>query len=62
MLEGVPSQALSSGGHGAQPDVRSIDDAGERLKAHVVPGDGPFVVGLEDDRADEADDGVIVGE
>ena len=31
-------------------------------KAHVSPRDRPFVIGLEHQRADEADDGLVVGE
>ena len=27
----------------------------------MAPGDGPLVAGLEHERADEADDGVVVG-
>jgi hypothetical protein len=37
-------------------------DLGEDLQAHVAMGFGPFVVLLHQDRADEPDDGVAVGE
>ena len=35
---------------------------GESFKAHVAPRHGPIVIGLEHQRADETDDGLIVGE
>ena len=35
---------------------------GEEFGAHVAAGDGPLVVLFGEDRADEADDGVAVGE
>ena len=44
----------------------AVDDAeaglGEQLGAHVAAGDGPFVVLFGEHGADEADDGVAVGE
>ena len=39
-----------------------IGDTGEGPKAHVAASDGPFAVGLEHERADEADDGFVVEE
>ena len=52
----------SSGGHGGQPDVGIVGDVGKRFKRHIAPCDRPFVVGLQHQRTDEADDGLIIGE
>lgn len=53
---------LLSGRHGRQPDGFSIADTGEGLKAHVAPRDCPFIVGLEHERADEANDRFVIRE
>ena len=53
---------LGSGCHGGQPDVGIVGDAGERFKRHITPCDRPFVAGLQHQGADEADDGLVVGE
>ena len=51
-----------SGGHGRQPDGVTMPEAGEGLQAHVAAPDGPFVVLLQHQGADEADDRGLVGE
>ena len=51
---------LGSGGHGGQPDGRGVGEMGEGLKAHAALGDGPLVVVLEHERANQADHGVVV--
>ncbi len=43
-----------SGRHGGQPDEGSIGEPGEGLKAHVAPGDRPFVVRLEHEGTDQS--------
>lgn len=53
---------LCSGGDGGQPDDGGNGDVGEGLKAPIAPGGSPFVGGLEHECANEADDGVVVGE
>ena len=51
-----------SGCHGKQLDGEVVADGSDRFQRHVSPCDGPFVVLLEQNRADEACDGVLVGE
>jgi len=49
--------------HGRQSDDRIIGDGGDGLKGHVAGAlDGPFVVLLEQDRADQPGNGGLVGE
>ena len=49
--------------HGRQADDRIIGDGGDGLKGHVAGAlYGPFVVLLEQDRADETGDGGLVRE
>ena len=49
--------------HGWQADERIIAHQTDGFQCHVSrPLDGPFVVLLEEDRADEPDDGLVVGE
>ena len=45
-----------SGGHGGQADGCSIVHGRERLEAHVTALDGPLVILLQQERADEAGD------
>ncbi len=55
--------AVWSGGHGGQLDDGIIAQSGERLQRHEAAAlHGPFVVLLQEDSADEAFDGVFVGE
>src|SRR5687767_3877572 len=52
-----------SGGHGGQPDERIIAYRSEAFQSDVASSlDGPLVVLLEQDGADETDDGGVVGE
>ena len=49
-------------GHGGQDDDGIIADGGDGFQRHVAGAlHGPFVVLLHQDRADEADYGVVVG-
>ena len=50
-----------SGGHGGQPDGVTMPERRERLQAHVAPADRPFVVLLQQQGADQADDRGLVG-
>ena len=48
--------------HGGQSDDRIISQARDGFQRHVAGAlDGPFVVLLHQDRADEPDEGVVVG-
>ncbi len=38
-----------------------MGDLGQGFQGHVSAADGPLVVALGEDRADQADDGVLVG-
>ena len=52
-----------SDSHSGQSDDRSIAQGGDRFQGHVAGAlDGPFVVLLQEDGADEPDDRVVVGE
>ena len=52
-----------SGGHGRQPDEWIIADRSDAFQGQVAGTlDGPLVVLLEQDGADQADDGGLVGE
>jgi hypothetical protein len=62
MRAGLRRGSSWSGSHGGQPGVLSIGDADQRLQPHVAARDGPFVVGLDYQRIDEADDGRVVRE
>ena len=49
--------------HGGQADEGIIAQRGDGFQRHVAGAlDGPFVVLFEQEGADEADDGVLVGE
>ena len=55
--------AALSGCHGRQADGISIAYRGDGFQCHVAGAlDGPFVVLLEEQGADEAHDGGLVGE
>jgi hypothetical protein len=51
-----------SGCHGGQAGDGIVAHRAEAFQGHVAAGDGPLVVLLEHQRADEADDGAVVGE
>ena len=52
-----------SGGQDGQADEGIIADGGDAFQGHVAAAlDGPFVVLLEEQSADQAEDGVVVGE
>ena len=51
-----------SGGHGGQADGLIMADGGESFQCHVASANSPLVVLLEHQRADETDDGGVVGE
>lgn len=52
-----------SGGHGGQLDDGIIAQRGDGFQAHVAAAlNSPFVVLLEEDGADEADNRVLIGE
>ena len=53
--------AGSGCGDGRWPDLWIMAQWGEGFQRHVAPADGPFVVLLEEDGADEAGDGGLVG-
>jgi hypothetical protein len=61
----VPSDRAGNGSacRSGQVDERIIAHRGDCLKCHVAgPLDGPLIIMFEKERADEPDDGVIVGE
>lgn len=53
--------AVVSGAHAGQADERSIADGAKRLQAHIAPGGRPLIVLLEEQSADEAGNGGLVG-
>ena len=58
----LASSAMSSGGHGGQPDRRSMAESGEPFQRHIAAADSPFIALFEHERADEAKDSGFVGE
>jgi hypothetical protein len=57
-----PAWAGWSDGHGGQSDDGIIAQSGHSFQGHVACAlDRPFVVLLQQDRADEPDDGFVVG-
>jgi len=54
---------VSSGCHGGQLEDRIFAQWSDRFQGHVAGAlDGPFIVLLEQDGADQAGDGVLIGE
>ena len=52
-----------SGSHGGQLDEWIVAHRGDCFQRHVAGAlHGPFIVLLDQDRADETDDGLVVGE
>ncbi len=50
-------------GHGGQLDERIVAQGGDRFQRHVAgASDGLFVILLQEDGADEPDDGRVIGE
>jgi hypothetical protein len=59
----LQSKSASSGGHGGQLDDQIIAQQCDGFQGHITgPLDRPFIVLLEQDRADEAGEGILVGE
>ena len=52
-----------SGSHGRQPDDGIVAQGCDRFQRHIAGAlNCPFVILLEQDRADETGDGLIIGE
>ena len=59
---GPRSGSRWSGRHGGEADDGIIAQSIQAFQPHVTPAHRPLVILLEDERADEADDGLVVGE
>lgn len=53
---------MSAGGDRYRRDVGSIAELSETFQAHVTAADGPLVVLLEEEGADQPFDGRFIGE